>query len=196
MPTYPIAFPSLPTPPLPSRPLFTPRDCPPGFDEHNLSFRETLKELLAFSRSERVTWLHLAGLYLQHVWNVTLFPGAQRLWQRDVKKRTSWKSSPAPRQFSEHQRPAHCQRKWWKQLGIGISGARYSKMPSAGGHLRRQLGKWRGRQTCRAEYFPALTPMSLPWWKGSREPIFLQEVHGRCKCTQYLHLCQFLQSNF
>lgn len=43
-------------------------------------------ELKAFSRDDRLTWLHLAGLYLQHVWNPTLFPVAQRIWQRDVKK--------------------------------------------------------------------------------------------------------------
>lgn len=86
VPTIPNSFPSLPPPPLSSRPLFTPRNCPPGFEPAQFEFQEALKELLVFSRNERFTWLHLAGLYLQHVWNPTLFPVAQRLWQRDVKK--------------------------------------------------------------------------------------------------------------
>lgn len=83
-----VAFEQAPLPPLPlsSRPLFTPRSCPPGFDPAQFELQEALKELMAFSRDDRLTWLHLAGLYLQHVWVPTLFPVGQRLWQRDVKK--------------------------------------------------------------------------------------------------------------
>lgn len=95
VPTYPSALPHLnvafgqaPSPPLPlsSRPLFTPRWCPPGFDPAQFEFQEALTELVTFSRNDRLTWLHLAGLYLQHVWDPNLFPVGRRLWQRDVKK--------------------------------------------------------------------------------------------------------------
>lgn len=140
-PAYPVALPSLPPPPLSSRPLFVPRHCPPGFDPAQFEFQEARSYWPFPSTND------LLGCIWQDSTCSTFGIQPCSLWpsvygKETSKKTTSWKSSPAPPQFGQHQRPAHGLRLWLRHLGNRISGARYSKLLSAGGHLRHQLGKW------------------------------------------------------